>query len=167
MTHQQIRSAIISLLNGTGRDGITTTVDYLLHQSDFFRRGCHTHHHWSGGLAQHSLEACRYALAHRGDLPRESVILASLLHDICTAHSPLSYGIRGHGRRSVDILENVCHLCLTPAERDAIRLHMHRDASEMATNPLARLVWKADKESAARRVSLDHPTQHNTQSDRI
>jgi hypothetical protein len=32
---------------------------------------------------------------------------------------------------------------------EAIKLHMHRNAKEMDSNPLARLVWKADKVSAA------------------
>lgn len=166
MTHSEIKSEILSLLRETGREGITTTINYLLH-SDFFARGCHSHHPWTGGLAQHSLEACRYALTHRGDLSRESVILGTLLHDICTARSPLSYGFPGHGRRSVGILRSVCHLRLTPSESDAIRLHMHGDAPEMATNPLARLVWKADKTSAARRVSLDHPSQYAPQPSSI
>ena len=154
MTPNSIQSEILSLLRETGREGINGTIDYLL-QSDFFSRGCHTHHRWTGGLAQHSLEACRYALSHCGDLPRESVIIGTLLHDICTAHSSLSYGIHGHGRRSVEVLGSVCHLGLTSSEHEAILLHMHGDAPQMATNPLARIVFKADKESAAQRVSLD------------
>ena len=154
MNTTAIQSEILSLLRETGREGISGTIDYLL-QSDFFSRGCHTHHRWTGGLAQHSLEACRYALSHCGDLPRESVIVGTLLHDICTAHSPLSYGIHGHGRRSVAVLGRVCQLRLTPSEREAILLHMHGDAPQMATNPLARIVFKADKVSAARKVSLD------------
>ena len=154
MNPTAIKSEIIALLRETGREGINGTIDYLL-QSDFFSRGCHSHHRWTGGLAQHSLEACRYALSHCGDLPRESVIIGTLLHDICTAHSALSYGIHGHGRRSVAVLGRVCQLRLTPSEREAILLHMHGDAPQMATNPLARIVFKADKVSAARKVSLD------------
>lgn len=154
MTQTSIQSEILSLLRKTGRDGINGTIDYLL-QSDFFSRGCHSHHRWTGGLAQHSLEACRYALSHCGSLPRESVILGTLLHDICTAHSSLSYGIHGHGRRSVAVLGRICHLRLLSSEREAILLHMHGDAPQMAANPLARIVYKADKESAARKVSLD------------
>ena len=153
MTRNEIQSEILTLLEGTQREGIAQTISYLL-RSDYFNVGCHSHHRWTGGLAQHSLEACRYALSRRGDLPRESVVLGALLHDICTAHSPLSRGIRGHGRRSVTVLERVCGLNLLPSERDAIRLHMHGDAREMATNPLARLVFKADKVSAARRINL-------------
>lgn len=153
MTRSEIKSEILTLLEGTRREGIASTIDYLI-QSDYFATGCHTHHRWAGGLAQHSLEACRYALSNCGSLPRESVVLGSLLHDVCTAHSPLSRGIHGHGRRSVAVLERVCGLTLLPAEREAILLHMHGDARQMTTNPLARLVFKADKVSAARRINI-------------
>jgi len=153
MTRNEIQTQILSLLESTQREGISRTIDYLL-RSDYFATGCHSHHRWTGGLAQHSLEACRYALSNCGELPRESVILGTLLHDICTAHSPLSSEIHGHGRRSVAVLEKVCGLTLLPAEREAILLHMHGDARQMTTNPLARLVFKADKVSAARRINL-------------
>lgn len=153
MTRNEIKLQILTLLEGTQREGISRTINYLL-RSDYFAIGCHTHHCWNGGLAQHSLEACHYALSHCGDLPRESVILGTLLHDICTAHSPLSRGLHGHGRRSVAVLERVCDLNLLPAEREAILLHMHGDARQMNTNPLARLVYRADHVSAGNHVNL-------------
>ena len=153
MTRTQIRSQILSLLSDISREGIADTINYLL-GSDYFSAGCHSHHRWPGGLAQHSLEACRYALSNCGNLSRESVIIGTLLHDLCTAHSPLARDIHGHGRRSVAILEKVCGLTLLPAEREAILLHMHGNAGAMDTNPLARLVFKADKISAARRFPL-------------
>lgn len=52
------------------------------------------------------------------------------------------------------ILEDVCHLPLTGEEREAILLHMHKEALFLKGNPLARLVWLADKTSAAGRVPL-------------
>lgn len=148
MTQQQIQNEIVELLLGTGREGIRDTVDYLL-GSTFFSSPCHTHHRGEGGLARHSLETCRWALRHSAGIPADSVIIGTLLHDVCTARSPRARWAKGHGRRSVAILEKVCHLSLTSEERDSILLHMHGDAPQMTTNPLARLVWKADKVSAA------------------
>lgn len=148
MSRNQIQDEIVSLLLGTGREGIRETVDYLL-GSTYFKARCHHHHRYEGGLAQHSLEACKWALHHAHGIPAESVILGTLLHDTCTAWSPKARGIKGHGRRSVDILQRICHLSLTDAERDSILLHMHGSAPQMLTNPLARLVWKADKVSAS------------------
>lgn len=147
MTRQQIRDEIIRLLGETGREGAQQTIDYLL-GSTFFSARCHSHHHFAGGLAQHSLEACRWALDHRGTIPTESVVIATLLHDVCTARSSRAAGIKGHGSRSVRILEDVCNLRLTSDERDAIRLHMHKEALWRKGNRLARLVWIADKVSA-------------------
>ena len=152
MKNHEIRKEIIGLLNSTGREGIKDTIDYL-QNSNYFQTGCHSHHRFYGGLAKHSLEACRYALGLSGNIPKESVIIATLLHDVCTSHSYASKGISGHGQRSVKILESVCRLKLTTGEREAILLHMHGDAEQMLTNPLAHLVHKADRASAAGRAT--------------
>ena len=148
MTNTEIKTEIIRRLRATGREGIEDTIAYL-NESDFFSARCHRHHHYQGGLAKHSLEACNYALRHRREIPESSAVLASILHDICTAHHRNAHYIRGHGRRSVRILQEVCHLQLSQEECDAIRLHMHPEAAEMRTNRLARLVCRADKISAA------------------
>ena len=153
MRNYEIRQNIISLLKSTGRKGIDTTIAYL-ENSDFFRTRCHSHHRYFGGLARHSLEACRYALANAGSLPESSVIIATLLHDVCTAKSLETTGIGGHGRRSVSILRNVCGLSLTKDEWEAIRLHMHGNAPQMKTNQLAALVNRADHVSAGGRCKL-------------
>ena len=145
------QNTIESLLLGTGREGVDRVVGYL-RDSNFYTARCHTHHRFEGGLAAHSLEACRHALANAGGIPRDSVILGTLLHDVCTARSEAAAGIGGHGRRSVRILSDVCGLRLSGEESDAIRLHMHGHAPQMQTNPLARLVWRADKASAGGRV---------------
>ena len=144
----EIQTELLRLLQSTGREGMTETIAYLK-GSDYFSVGCHGHHKYAGGLALHSLEACDYALAKHGELPEDSVIIATLLHDICTAHSNAARHIHGHGCRSIQILREICHLKLTQEEREAILLHMHPEAAAMRTNPLARLVYRADKLSAA------------------
>ena len=100
-------------------------------------------------------EACRYALANKGNLPEANVVIATLLHDLGTSHSSAARNIRGHGRRSVAILGMVCHFHLTHEEFEAIKLHMHGHAPQMSTNPLARLVKRADHMSAGNHVDLD------------
>lgn len=153
LSDEDVRQEIISLLSSTNREGVEETIQYLRH-SNFFRASCHTHHKREGGLARHSLEACRWALEHAGAIPKDSVVIAALLHDTCSAYSSKARGIGGHGRRSVRILKEICHLGLTKEENEAIRLHMHREALHLSSNPLAALVWKADKTSAAGRVRL-------------
>lgn len=67
MTRQQIKEEILGLLRGTGRKGIEQTIGYIL--GTYFTAHCHSHHRGEGGLARHSLEACRWALSRRGDIP--------------------------------------------------------------------------------------------------
>lgn len=148
MNTSEIQTQLLTRLQATGREGMNETIAYLK-GSDYFSVGCHRHHRYAGGLARHSLEACDYALRNRGELPEDSVIIAALLHDVCTAHSSATRHIHGHGRRSIQILNEICHLKLTQEECEAILLHMHPEASAMRTNPLARLVCRADKLSAA------------------
>ena len=147
MKNEEIRQNIISLLRSTGRQGIEATIAYL-ERSNYFRARCHSHHRHFGGLARHSLEACGYALANAGDIPAGSVIIATLLHDVCTSRAHDTDWIQGHGRRSVQILETICGLNLNRDEREAILLHMHGGASQMKTNRLAALVNRADHVSA-------------------
>ena len=154
MTERQVKQETLHLLRSTNREGIEGVICYL-NGSDFFRAHCHSHHREAGGLAQHSLEACQFALAHSNGLPRDSVIIGTLLHDLCSSHRHDTHGIRGHGCRSVGILRDICGLKLSKEESDAIRLHMHGRAPEMRTNRLARLVWLADKVSAGNWVRLD------------
>ena len=153
MTNQEIKNEIIKRLFETNREGIEDTIKYL-EESDYFSTGCHTHHIFSGGLARHSLETCNYALRNGSNLPADSIVLAAILHDTCSAHSYVARHIHRHGSRSVRILREICHLKLTKEEYEAILLHMHKEASAMKTNALARLIYRADKVSASGRVCL-------------
>ncbi len=125
---------IIDLLQSTNREGIENVLQYL-EDSGFYvvPSSKHRHHNWKGGLAQHCLGVCTTALEHIEDLPRDSIIITGLLHDICKA-SKLYYDedgnvhhnhthIHGHGYRSIKLLEQ-CGLVLTDDERRAIRWHM-------------------------------------------
>ena len=93
------KDEFIELLRSTGRDGVDDLIAYLDEgRNHFFSAPASVNHHLNhdGGLLEHSLNVCHAALklrelviAMRPDLAnrlqRDSVIIASLLHDICKA----------------------------------------------------------------------------------
>ena len=155
------REAFLSLLLSINR--LTQEdVDYLMEDLDewgFFKMpaSCRKHSSYEGGLVKHSLHVCQMAkmlrkqvLLVRPDLeillPLDSVIIASLLHDVCKAgiyqkvtrrqkneiglwetnsayNIDYSYLPVGHGEKSVIMLLR-SGLDLTDDEILAIRWHM-------------------------------------------
>ncbi|MBR3100726.1 MAG: TraI domain-containing protein [Muribaculaceae bacterium] len=150
----------IELLRSTGREGIDDLLDYLDEgHNHFFTAPASVNHHLNhdGGLLEHSLNACHAGLklremviAMRPDLEpqlgRDSVIIATLLHDICKAdiYKPAikkrkdamglwvdvpSYDVdyssfpMGHGEKSA-IMALWGGLDITQEELIAIRWHM-------------------------------------------
>ena len=93
------KAEFISLLKSTGREGIDDLIDMLDDgKMRFFTAPASVNHHLNsdGGLLQHSLNTCKAGLKLREmvislkpelehKLSRESVIVATLLHDICKA----------------------------------------------------------------------------------
>lgn len=93
------KEEFIQLLRSTGREGVDDLIDYLDDgRNHFFTAPASVNHHLNndGGLLQHSLNVCHAALklrelaiAERPELEpylnRSSVIISSLLHDICKA----------------------------------------------------------------------------------
>ncbi len=84
-----------SLLRSTQRDGIDYVIEDL-EKDGFFEAPASAGHHLNvpGGLCLHSLNVCKAGLmiydglkdldpASYGEVKRESVIIASLLHDVC------------------------------------------------------------------------------------
>ena len=146
------------MLLSTNREGIEKVIDRLEEQG-FFKAPASTKFHlnYKGGLLEHSMNVCDMALELRemiigkkdelrDSLPKESVIIAALLHDVCKAdiYKPAikrqknEYGVwcdvpgydvdyssfpLGHGEKSVIwLLQN--GLKLTADEIMAIRWHM-------------------------------------------
>lgn len=135
------------------------------------------HNAEQGGLLKHSLEVCNEAFALRKEwidadaslaqyLPKESVAIAALLHDLCKWNvyyvSPYDKKIKcnkdakeeGHGMKSVMIIKD-CGFELTHEEELAIWWHMgykhepsfesHKaDYAESENIPLCRLIRNAD-----------------------
>ena len=102
MTKQEIenlKSEFISLLKSTGREGVDELIEMLDDgKMHFFTAPASVNHHLNndGGLLLHSLNTCKAGLKLRemaiemnpeleGQLKRDSVIIATLLHDICKA----------------------------------------------------------------------------------
>lgn len=152
------KNEFIELLHSCKRDGI----DYVINDLEewgFFEAPASAGHHLNvkGGLVMHSLNTCKAALkvwegmkelepTLEKETPRESVILASLLHDVCKTdiYKPTmkrkknamgvwedvpGYNVSyknfpmGHGEKSVILL--LCSgLEMTDAEMLAIRWHM-------------------------------------------
>ena len=95
MNKESAKEEFVSLLKSTERAGIDDTLDSL-EELGFFEAPASAGHHLNteGGLVQHSLNTCKAALAIwesmkaieptlEKEVPRESVIISSLLHDIC------------------------------------------------------------------------------------
>ena len=162
------KAKIGSLLLETKREGMENVIQYL-EESGFYDAPSSIcrHHNWRGGLAEHCLGVYRIASELNNELPHESLVIAGILHDICKA-SKLYYDsdgnihrrhthIKGHGRRSIKLLEK-CGLSLTEDERLAIRWHMgghhasneEREEVERARqNPLWKAIHKADQLDAS------------------
>lgn len=102
MNKQEIethKAEFIELLKSTGREGIDDLIDMLDEgKMHFFTAPASVNHHLNsdGGLLIHSLNTCKAGLKLRdmiiemkpeleSMLKRESVIIATLLHDICKA----------------------------------------------------------------------------------
>lgn len=77
----------MNLLKTVQRDGISELLNYL-QQTDFYSCVASTSYHCNhvGGLVEHSLNVCNYALALRdawgSNVEDDSIILCSLLHDV-------------------------------------------------------------------------------------
>lgn len=154
----EIHTRFRGLLLSTKREGMDNVI-IRLEELGFFKAPASTKFHlnYEGGLLEHSMNVCDMALELRdlmfkkkdglhNLLPKESVIIAALLHDVCKAdvYKPAikrqknEYGVwcdvpgydvdysnfpLGHGEKSVIwLLQN--GLKLTADEIMAIRWHM-------------------------------------------
>lgn len=153
---QRNKEEFISLCNGIKRDGIDDLMNWL-EQSDFYIAPASTRFHGSykGGLLQHSLnvyhELKRLMTVYPLRVLEESVLIASLFHDLCKVNfygvekrnrkndsgkwesydaycvnEKFKYG--GHGSKSVFIIQSF--MKLTAEEAVAIQNHMSAFSGE-------------------------------------
>lgn len=150
------QATIENLLRATGRENVDGLLT-LMREFGYYRAGCHRHHKYQGGLAQHSLEVLiRMQRLNESGLPVDSIVIAALLHDLCNIKG--FNHIRHHGSRSVLLATREASFKLTPMEYQAILWHMHgpREKGQLGSqfdavldNPLWQLLRKADHSSAA------------------
>ncbi len=148
---KRLKARVIELLKSTKIDGIDYFIEELEH-TEYFTAPASAKGHlcYEGGLMVHSLNVYDAAMmlkktfmAHRPDIYEkisdESIIITSLLHDMCKADlyyrrrnaqvGQAEYGFRdtdlpvGHGEKSIIRLFQM-GLDLTDAEICAIRWHM-------------------------------------------
>lgn len=152
------KTEFLELLRSTKREGIEYVIEDL-ENLGFFKAPASTRFHLNseGGLLQHSINVCHSALklreiyiaeddTLREALPKDSVIISALLHDVCKSdiYKPCTkkqkncFGMweevpgyevdysnfpMGHGEKSV-IMLLLSGLEMTDAEMLAIRWHM-------------------------------------------
>ena len=92
MTNTEInKQRFITLLKTTNRVGVDKIISYL-ENTDFFEAPASTQYHenYTGGLCEHSLKVYdTFELLHKSfnlDININSIIIMSLLHDICKAN---------------------------------------------------------------------------------
>ena len=151
LSDMDVKSRIIELLRSTKRNGIENVIS-LLDNSDYFTVGCHSHHKYSGGMAQHALQTLEFAKRRGWNIPDDSLIITALLHDICDINR--FRHVKGHGWRSVKLLTKYCGLALTQDEWNTIRYHMRSEDDRPVRTSLELAVFRADKKSAKKGYGL-------------
>lgn len=129
LSDEEIRNnkeQIEQYLRSTNREGIEGIISFLQRSGYYYLYGSFRHHTYKGGLAQHSLEVLKYALDNNKGCPTDSVIISSLLHDLCKTKYNFPEGVEfhGHGSKSVAIIKDFIGFQLTDDEYLAIRFHM-------------------------------------------
>ena len=125
-----IKEVIIETLRNTESENIETVISYM-ENHHFFDRGCHRHHKYDGGLADHAWQTYQLAIQLEAEnkqihpnvplLDPNSLAICALLHDFCDC-SGMS-NIKGHGYRSAEMLKEL-GFHLSQDEFLAIRFHM-------------------------------------------
>ena len=158
-----IKEYIINRLHETKRENIEKVIDYM-EENRFFEVGCHRHHRYDGGLADHAWQTYQMAMKEEADnkrhhpnvplLDKDSLAICALLHDFCDCHGMRH--IKGHGWRSATMLKEL-GFHLTQEEYLAIRFHLslrdkktHPQYEDALHCHLRHIVHKADGKSAKR-----------------
>lgn len=164
---------ICELLRSTRRKGIEETIAWLKSGNSYFEAAASStsHDNWRGGLASHSWEVYEQGIsdwesrdeAFKQQYPRESVILATLLHDVFKkdvyviaedGFPTKNKDVRalGHGHRSAELLKEA-GLELTHEEYMAIWWHMgEHELKEKEYKPLKKNPYQKEYEEA-----MGHP----------
>ena len=119
-----MKERVVSLLSEVNRKGIDNLIQFVKDSNYLTTAQCYSHHKCQHGLMMHSLEVFDCMLNNNlVGIPRESIILVALCHDLGKARlNRKKIGSGDHPQRSIAIL-NQCGVELTDDERDAILNH--------------------------------------------
>lgn len=124
MNTTTMKERVVSLLSEVNRKGIDNLIQFVKDSNYLTTAQCNSHHKCQHGLMMHSLEVLDCMLNNNlVGIPRESIILVALCHDLGKARlNRKKIGSGDHPQRSIAIL-NQCGVELTDDERDAILNH--------------------------------------------
>ena len=119
-----MKDRIISQLTAVDRKGIDNLIKFIEDSNYLTSAQCYSHHKCQHGLMMHSLEVLDCMLNNNlAGIPRESIILVALCHDLGKARlRGRKVGAGPHPSRSISILKR-CGVELTNDEESAILNH--------------------------------------------
>lgn len=147
-----MKERVVSFLSEVNRKGIDNLIQFVKDSNYLTTAQCYSHHKCQHGLMMHSLEVLDCMLNNNlVGIPRESIILVALCHDLGKARlNRKKIGSGDHPQRSIDIL-NQCGVELTDDERDAILNHHPKGFGDWFANafnsPLQMLLQIGDCKS--------------------
>ena len=173
---EEKKEECIRLLSSTNRPHIDDLISFISHMGYFVAPGSYTHHRFKGGLVSHSLETYYEAMALReqkmkegfspDSMPEESVIISSLMHDLCKADAKVCRVKKTHGHSSRSVRKvREAKFRLTEDEKNAILWHMggehiYKDKQKRIeffhNNPLSDIIRKADGKSIGKSKMRHH-----------
>lgn len=124
MNTTTMKERVVSILSEVNRKGIDNLIQFVKDSNYLTTAQCYSHHKCQHGLMMHSLEVLDCMLNNNfAGIPRESIILVALCHDLGKARlRGRKVGAGPHPSRSISILKR-CGVELTKDEESAILNH--------------------------------------------
>ena len=137
MNTTTMKERVVSLLSEVNRKGIDNLIQFVKDSNYLTTAQCNSHHKCQHGLMMHSLEVLDCMLNNNlVGIPRESIILVALCHDLGKARlGGRKVGRGQHPSRSICILKE-CGFELTSDERSAILNHHPRGFGKWVSTAL-------------------------------
>ena len=100
-----MKDTVIALLSEVNRNGIENLIQFIKDSDYLTSARCYSHHQCPEGLMMHSLEVLDNMLKNNiSGMPRESLILVALCHDLGKARlNGKMVGNGDHTQRSIEI----------------------------------------------------------------
>lgn len=152
-----LKETFEKLLDESGMGNVERMKRYLA-ESNFYHKGCASHHHYSTGLVAHSIGVCRHILELCDDSERQDAMQCALLHDLADQNRSKQYG--GHGYRSMMIAKERINIGASEEVYNMIRFHKNssrkRSDSEQALLDRTRQIPLFQKLCSSDHFDADH-----------